>query len=102
MTPGVPSPGAEYSADSYLPASGNGGYRVLHYDLNLDYRVMTNRLAGTAVVTARAVQSLSRFSLDLGRFRVEQVRVDGRPARFTRQPGKLRIKPDRTIPYGST
>ena len=106
MTPGVgplgATPGAEHSADSYLPASGNGGYRVLHYDLDLDYRVMTNRLAGKAVITARAVQALSRFSLDLGRFRVQDVRVDGQPARFTRQPGKLRIKPERAIAYGGT
>jgi aminopeptidase N len=93
--------GAEHSTDPYLPASGNGGYRVLHYDLDLDYRVMTNRLAGKAVVTARAVQSLSRFTLDLGRFRVQDVKVDGKPARFTHRPGKLRIKPERPLAYGS-
>jgi aminopeptidase N len=102
MTPAGATPGAEFSTDSYLPASGNGGYRVLHYDLNLDYRVLTNRLAGKAVITARAGQALSRFSLDLGGFRVQEVRVDGQPARFTRQPGKLRIKPERALAYGST
>ena len=105
MSPGVgplgATPGAEHSTDSYLPAHGNGGYRVLHYDLDLDYRVMTNRLAGKAVITARAVQSLSRFSLDLGRFRVQDVRVDGRPAKFTHRPGKLRVKPEQPITYGT-
>jgi aminopeptidase N len=100
MTPA--SPGADHSDDSYLPASGNGGYRVLHYDLDLDYRVASNRLAGKAVSTARAVQSLSRFSLDLGRFRVQDVRVDGRPAKFTHRAGKLRIKPERPIGSGAT
>jgi aminopeptidase N len=97
MTP----PGAYHSTDSYLPSSGNGGYRALHYELDLDYRVMTNRLAGKAVVTARAVQSLSRFSLDLGQFRVQEVRVDGRRAAFTHRAGKLRIKPDRPVSHGA-
>jgi aminopeptidase N len=95
------SPGADRSTDSYLPAHGNGGYRVLHYDLNLDYRVVSNRLAGQAVITARAGQALSRFSLDLGRFRVQDVRVDGRPAKFEHRPDKLRIKPERPISYGA-
>ncbi|MEU4419661.1 M1 family metallopeptidase [Actinoplanes sp. NPDC024001] len=101
LRPGDPSPGADRSTDSYLPEHGNGGYRVLHYDLDLDYRVVTNRLAGRAVITARAVQSLSRFSLDLGRFRVQDVRVDGRPAKFGLRPNKLRIKPERPIGYGA-
>jgi aminopeptidase N len=94
--------GAEHSTDSYLPGHGNGGYRVLHYDLGLDYRIGSNRLAGKAVITARAVQPLSRFSLDLGRFRVQDVRVDGRPAKFTHRPGKLRIKPERPVGHGAT
>jgi aminopeptidase N len=100
MTPA--SPGADHSTDSYLPGHGNGGYRVLHYDLDLDYRVDANRLSGRAVITARAVQPLSRFSLDLGRFRVQQIRVDGRPAKFAHRPDKLRITPDRPIGHGAT
>jgi aminopeptidase N len=95
-------PGADHSSDSYIPDHGNGGYRVLHYDLDLDYRVESNRLAGKAVITARAVQRLSRFSLDLGRFRIEHVRVDGLPAKFDHRWGKLRIKPERSIGYGAT
>ena len=97
MTPAPASRGADHSTDSYLPEHGNGGYRVLHYDLDLDYRVMSNRLDGRTVVTAVAGQSLSRFSLDLGRLRVRDVRVDGRPAKFTHRPDKLQIKPDRPI-----
>ena len=105
MTPEVgppgATPGADHSTDSYLPAHGNGGYRVLHYDLDLDYRIASNRLAGKAVLTARATQPLSRFSLDLGRFRIQDVRVDGRPAKFTHRQGKLRIKPERPMGYGA-
>jgi aminopeptidase N len=105
MTPGVgprgATPGADRSTDSYLPEHGNGGYRVLHYDLDLDYRIASNRLAGKAVITARAVQPLSRFSLDLGRFRVQDVRVDGQPAKFGHRAGKLRIKPERPVGHGA-
>ncbi|XVV15735.1 M1 family metallopeptidase [Actinoplanes sp. CA-131856] len=97
MTP----PGADRSTDSYLPGHGNGGYRVLHYDLELDYRVVSNRLAGKATITAQAVQSLSRFSLDLGVFRVSDVRVDGHRVGYTHRAGKIRIKPDKTVGYGA-
>jgi aminopeptidase N len=100
--PGDATPGADRSPDPYLPDHGNGGYRVLHYDLDLHYRVVSNRLAAKAVITARAVQPLSRFSLDLGRFRIQDVRVDGRPAKYAHRPDKLRIKPDRPIRYGAT
>jgi aminopeptidase N len=100
--PGGATPGADRSTDSYLPEHGNGGYRVLHYDLDLDYRIVSNRLAGRAVVTAVATQPLSRFSLDLGRFGVQDVRVDGRPAKHTHRPGKLQIKPERPLGAGDT
>src|ERR1041384_8378036 len=93
--------GAEYSADSYLPAHGNGGYRVLHYDLELDYRVVSNRLPRKATITGQAVQSPSRFSLDLGVFRVQDVRIDGQRTPFTHRAGKLRIKPEKTVGYGA-
>jgi aminopeptidase N len=107
MTPKVPAPygatpGADRSTDSYLPEHGNGGYRVLHYDLDLDYRVVSNRLAGRATVTAVATQTLSRLTLDLGRFRIQDVRVDGRPAKHAHRPDKLQIKPERPIGVGDT
>ena len=98
MTP----PGADHSTDPYLPGNGNGGYRVLRYELDLDYRVASNRLAGRATITAQAVQSLSRFSLDLARLRVQDVRVDGGRASYAHRAGKLRIKPERPIGYGAT
>ncbi|MDY7086969.1 MAG: M1 family metallopeptidase [Actinomycetota bacterium] len=97
MTP----PGVDHSTDSYLPRHGNGGYRVLHYDLDLDCRVAANRLSGKATITARTVQELTRFSLDLGQLRVADVRVDGRRATWTHRAGKLRIKPEKAIGYGA-
>lgn len=107
MTPRAPwprgaTPGAEYSSDSYLPEHGNSGYRAVHYDLDLDYLIASNRLTGKATVTAVAGQALSRFSLDLGRFRVQDVRVDGWPVKWTHERAKLRIKPERPIDTGDT
>ncbi|TDC86218.1 M1 family peptidase [Micromonospora sp. KC606] len=98
---GAFGPGAERSGDSYLPEHGNGGYRIRHYDLELDYKIASNRLVGRAVLTALATQGLSRFTLDLGRFRVQEVLVDGRSARYTHRPHKLQVKPAHPIPMGA-
>jgi aminopeptidase N len=89
--PGKHGPAPSQSADSYLPAHGNGGYRVEHYDLELDYRPGTGRLAGRATIFASAGPAMTGFSLDLGQFRVDRVVVDGKPARYTHRAGKLRI-----------
>ena len=35
--------GSASAGDPYLPASGNGGYTVEHYDLELDYRFVATR-----------------------------------------------------------
>ena len=91
------APGEDRSADSYLPEHGNGGYRVEHYDLDLDYQVGPNRLSGDARITAVSTQALSRFSLDLADLRVRRVLVDGKPAKHTHSGGKLRVRPQRPI-----
>ena len=40
------------------------------YDLTLDWQPAGNRLTGTAVITAKATQNLSRFDLDLRGFTI--------------------------------
>ncbi len=95
------SPALDRSDDEYLPTHGNRGYRVEHYDLDLAYRLSANRLAATAVLTARATQALSRFSLDLSGLAVGRVVVDGRAARFTRTGGKLHVRPARPVAAGA-
>jgi aminopeptidase N len=88
------SVGAASAGDPYLPTSGNGGYAVSHYSLELDYRVSPNRLSGTAEITATASQPLTRFSLDLSGLTASKVRVNGvRAARFTQTQHKLVITP---------
>ena len=68
-----------------------------HYSLTLDYEPSTRALRGSAVITARATQDLSRFDLDLRGFALSDVRVDGRPAVFTRDGQELVITPARAI-----
>jgi len=94
--------GASSAGDPYLPGRGNGGYGVDRYELNLSYRMATNRLSGTAVIHATSTQELSRFSLDLLRLRVSKVRLEGhRGTKFTQTPGKLTITPGAPIPAGA-
>jgi aminopeptidase N len=94
-----PGPGI---GDDYLPASGNPGYRVRHYDLALNYRVSTNRLAGRAVLTATADQPLTSFSLDLVGLKVSKVSVDGsRAAAFKTTRDKLIVRPSTPVPAGA-
>jgi aminopeptidase N len=89
-------------ADSYLPAHGNDGYRVTHYDLTLDYRPGAGRLAGRARIDAISTQPLTGFSLDLIGLRVDRVLVNGqRPAKYTHRTGKLRIQPSELVPAGA-
>lgn len=74
-------PGAPGIGDPYYPTYGNGGYDVSHYDLNLGYQPATDRLDGTATITATATQGLSSFDLDFA-LTVSKVTVNGRPAAF--------------------
>lgn len=89
--------------DPYLPDNGNFGYRVSRYDLELEYKVASNRLSGTATITAVTLASLESFSLDLAEnLGVTRVTVNGRrPAHFGTSAGKLRIRLSNALPPGS-
>jgi aminopeptidase N len=94
-------PGADSAGDPYVPGHGNGGYRVASYELDLNYRVNSNRLAGKATITAVATQALSRISFDLAGLRVAKVSVNGRRARhYAHRAGKLHIWPATDITEG--
>jgi aminopeptidase N len=93
--------GAARSADPYFPEHGNGGYRVVHYDLELDYKPLPGRLDGRARITAVATQALASFSLDLEQFRVARVAVNGKPARFSLRSGKLTVRPGHAVKSGA-
>jgi aminopeptidase N len=95
------APGAGGSGDPFFPLAGNGGYDVSHYGLTLDYTPATNRLVGTAVITATATQDLSSFDLDLRGFSITQLVVNGRDASFTRDGQELIVTPRTGIRAGS-
>ena len=84
------TPGVSGAGDPYFPLQGNGGYNVARYALTIAYRPSTKHLAGSATITARATQNLSRFDLDLRRsLTAASVLVDGKPAAFE-QPAALK------------
>ncbi|MER5933829.1 M1 family metallopeptidase [Streptomyces sp. NPDC002054] len=93
-------PGASGLRDPYFPKAGNGGYDVRHYDLDLAYRPDSGELDGTAVITARALQGLSSFNLDLAGLDVESVTVQGEGARFNRTGQELTIRPAEDLKKG--
>lgn len=100
--PALSPPAAPDNGERYLPTSGNAGYEVSHYALELDYRVANNRLAGTATITATATADLSRFSLDFAGLVTSRVSVNGVAAKkVVETMRKLAITPVALIPAGS-
>ncbi|WP_423923506.1 M1 family metallopeptidase [Frigoribacterium sp. 2-23] len=77
--------------DPYTPDSGNTGYGVDSYDLDLGYRVATNRLDGVATLVVVADRRLRTLSLDLAGLRVSKVRIGRGKTRFTQSATKLSI-----------
>ncbi|GFH05490.1 hypothetical protein MHIP_59730 [Mycolicibacterium hippocampi] len=89
--------------DPYLPGSGNFGYRVSRYELELEYKVAINRLAGAATITAVTLAELATFTLDLSdALAVSKVTVNGRrPSQFRTQAGKLHVTLAERLPAGA-
>jgi aminopeptidase N len=81
------------ASEPFFPRSGNPGYDVSAYDVHLSYQPRNGMLRATTTIQARASQRLSRFSLDLEGLEVTGVSVDGKPARFARGRGKLKVLP---------
>lgn len=77
--------------DPYDPAAGNGGYDVIHYDLDLDVDVATGALTGIATIEAVALEALSSFNLDLYDLEVSAVAVDDGAAAFSVDSGELTV-----------
>ncbi|MRH87725.1 M1 family peptidase [Nocardia sp. SYP-A9097] len=88
--------------DDYLPQNGNRGYRVSRYELELVYKVSSNRLTGRAEITTVTTAVRDRYALDLAQsLTVSKVFVNGaRAAKYIHQHGKLVITPAQKIPAG--
>lgn len=85
-----------------MPGHGDERYAVRHYDLTLGYKVATNHLSGTAVLTAEARTALREIEVDLCGLHVSRLRVDGRtPDRYSHRGGRLAVRFPVTIPAGT-
>jgi aminopeptidase N len=95
--------GAESDGDPYFPSSGNGGYDVAGYDLEVNYEPETRALAGVATITAKVgPDPLARFSLDLQpNMTVRRVSLGGSEVGFSRHDAKLVVTPSGALPAGS-
>jgi aminopeptidase N len=96
------SPGAPGIGDPYFPLDGNGGYDVLHYDLEVRYDPATDVLSGVATIEARTLQDLSRFDLDFVGLEIRSLTVDGESAAWSRDGQELTITPEDVLPDGDT
>ncbi|MGK2879314.1 MAG: M1 family metallopeptidase [Mycobacterium sp.] len=89
--------------DPYIPGNGNFGYRVSRYELDLEYKVSSNRLAGDATITAVTLAELGSFTVDLSdALSVGKVSVNGhRPAAYRSSNNKLHIRLAAKLPAGA-
>ncbi|MEU8822559.1 M1 family metallopeptidase [Streptomyces sp. NPDC048636] len=95
-------PGAAGAGDPLFPKMGNGGYDVTDYRLSLDYTPDSNRLEGTARITARATSALSSFHLDFAGLHIRKATVNGRTAKAERRGTELVLTPAADLPKGRT
>ncbi|MGW3292061.1 M1 family metallopeptidase [Streptomyces sp. NPDC001002] len=86
--------------DPYFPLAGNGGYHVEHYGLTLGYDTTSRHLTGTAVLTARATQKLTRFDLDFTGLKITALSVDHVKADFRRSGQELVVTPRHALHKG--
>jgi hypothetical protein len=93
----VGSPGV---GDPFFPLAGNGGIDVTNYSLDLAYDPQSRQLSGTATLSIRATQNLSRFDLDLRGFALGAVTVNGAVASVARDGQELMITPSHALRSG--
>lgn len=93
----TPIPG---NRDSYTGIDFNLGFHVTHYDLDLAYKIVPNRLDGTATLTLTTWRDVDHMTLDLAdTMRVRSVDASAAAVKRFRQSGdKLRISFAAPIP----
>lgn len=97
----LPEPaGAQGLGDPYFPDLGNGGYDVIHYDIEVTVDPESAALDAVTTITAVADQTLATFNLDFVGLEVSSVTVDGADADYVRAGPELRIAPDGGIVTG--
>ena len=100
-TTAVTATAAEGLGDSFYPFLGNGGYDVLHYDIDLDVDPAANTISAQTTISATAGEELSTFNLDLSGLEVHEVTVDGANAEFSRSGAELTVRPAQPLAAGT-
>jgi aminopeptidase N len=91
----LPSDDTPGSPDPYLPGHGTDAYRVTRYELELDYKLSSNRLNGRAVVHAVTQRPTSAIVLDLTGLRATKIQLRGRRVRrFSHRADQLVVVPE--------
>lgn len=76
--------------DPFTPDLGNSGYDVQHYELDLTFYPAASRVEGSVAIAAvTSEERLNQISLDFIGYEIESLAVDGAPANFWRDGGKL-------------
>ncbi|HFQ93000.1 MAG TPA: M1 family peptidase [Anaerolineae bacterium] len=85
--------GGRSMGDPYAPELGNTGYDAQHYTIQIALDPAVEEFSGTVTIEAEAeVENLGEISLDFIGFEIESLLVDGVPALFSREDGKLVIQ----------
>jgi aminopeptidase N len=93
---------ADPSADDYVPGHGDRAYDVTHYDLDLTYDLVGNRLSGTARLDGIACEDLEQVALDLHGLEVSKVTLHGRAVKHKVRRGKVVVRPEDGLRAGDT
>jgi aminopeptidase len=88
--------------DPYVPGRGDASYEVRHYDLDLDYKMSSNRLTGRARLDLVAVAHLAQLRIDLVGLRVSKVTAGRRSTRWTQRGGHVVVTLPRPLEPGET
>jgi aminopeptidase N len=93
-TPTVPLfAGRPTMGDAFTPDLGNTGYDVQHYELELALNPASSRVEGSVTIQAVTTEpSLQQVSLDFIGYEITALTVDGAPANFRREAGKLWVE----------
>lgn len=99
----LPVPSQRPAVDEYVPSSGNHGFVVSRYDLDLKYVMSSNKLEGTATLHCHTLENLTQINLDCApHLQVLRLAVDGRAVKKYRQSGsKLRCSVSQPLAAGA-
>lgn len=87
--------------DSLFPLSGNGGYDVQSYTLDIRWNDGDGSINATTTISAIAMQDLCSFNLDFANFEIGSVEVNGGSADFSRDGDELAVIPPSTLTSGT-